>query len=187
MKRWRTTLIIVGVFAVMLGYVLLVETEKEPPTRPGVTPSPTPVPLVEIALEDVRAVHVTDGERTVRLLHEGNAWRISEPEDAPADTYGVFLPLDDLAHLEGRILVSEEATDLEPYGLDPVALTLVIERVDGTEERFYVGRETPDGTAFYIQRDGDPGLYIADHYKMEPFFQWLLRPPYEPTPTPAAE
>jgi hypothetical protein len=187
MKRWKTTLIAVGVLVALLAYVLLVETKKEPPPRAGVTPSPTPVPLLQLAPDDLQAVQVTDGERTLRMVHEGAEWRIVEPGDGPVDVYAVYLTLDDLAHLDARIVVSDEVTDPARYGLDPVALTLVVERTDGTEERFYVGRETPDGTTFYVQRAADPRLYIVDHYKIEPFFEWLLLPPYQPTPTPVAE
>ena len=187
MKRWRTTLIGVGVLVVLLAYVLLVETRKEPPPRAGVTPSPTPVPLLELAPDDMQAIHVTDGERALRMVREGAEWRIVEPEDGPADAYTVYLPLDDLSHLDARTVVSDEVTDPASYGLDPAALTLVVERADGTEERFYVGRETPDGSTFYVQRAADPRLYIVDHYKIEPFFEWLRAPPYQPTPTPVAE
>ena len=187
MKRWKTTLIVVGVLFALLAYVLLVETTTEPPPQVGVEPSPTPVPLLQMAPQDVQAIHVTDGDRTLRMVHEGVEWRIVEPEDGLADAYTVYLPIDDLSHLDARIVVSDEVTDPASYGLDPVALTLVVERTDGTEERFNVGRETPDGTTFYVQRATDPRLYIVDHYKIEPFFEWLLFPPYQPTPTPVAE
>ena len=79
-------MVVGAIFVVLLAYVILVETKREPPPRPGVTPSPTPFSLVDMPLDEVRALRVTDGERTLRLIHEGVDWRIVEPENAPADT-----------------------------------------------------------------------------------------------------
>jgi len=42
MSRFKTTLIVVLVFAAILAYVLLVEGKKELPAPPDVTLSPTP-------------------------------------------------------------------------------------------------------------------------------------------------
>jgi hypothetical protein len=181
-KRWKTTLIVVAVFAAILAYVLLVEKKKEPPPKPGITPSPTPVQVLDIELDAVRAVRVTDGVRSVRIAREGEGWSVTHPEDAPANTYAVFLPIDELIHLEARLIVAEEVSDAATYGLDPVALRIVVETASGREERFHVGRETPDTTAFYVQYVGDPRLYTVSHYKIAPFFEWLATPPYQPTP-----
>jgi hypothetical protein len=96
--------------------------------------------------------------------------------------------MEELARLEARRVVMEvergATSDLATYGLDSEALTLTVETRTGDERRIYVGRETPDGTAFYVQREGDPRLYIVSHYMLEPFFGWLSDPPYRPTPTP---
>lgn len=191
MKRWRTTLIVALVFAAILAYVLLVEGKKEPPGQPDVTPSPTPVALLDIALDDLRAVHATDGTRVLRLVREGSDWQVAEAlgdsQRAAADMMAVSLPLNDLAHLEARAVVLDEVSEPATYGLDPAALTLTLEAGDGTEVRLTAGRETPDGTAFYVQMAGDPRLYLVDHYRIEPFVRWLSAPPYAPTPTPAGE
>ena len=181
-KRWKTTLSVVAVFAAILAYVLLVEGKKEPPPEPGVTPSPTPVQVLDIELDDIRAVRATDGVRSVRIARGDDGWLITDPEGAPADTYAVFLPVDELIHLEARLIVADQVTDAATYGLDPVALTIVVEIADGSKERFHVGRETPDTTAFYVQRVGDPRLYTVSHYQIAPFFEWLTAPPYQPTP-----
>ena len=180
-KRWKTTLIVAAVFAAILAYVLLVEEKKEPPPEQGVTPSPTPVQVLDIELDKVRAVRATDGVRSVRIAREDDGWVITDPENAPADTYAVFLPVDELVHLEARLIVADEISDAATYGLDPVALTIVVETADESEERFHVGRETPDTTAFYVQHVGDPRLYTVSHYQIAPFFEWLTTPPYQPT------
>jgi hypothetical protein len=186
MKRWKTTLVVVLVFAAILAYVLLVERNRAPPPRPGVTPSPTPVLLLDIALDNLRAVHVTDGTHVLRLAREGGDWQIVEGQgggpNAPADATALSLPLEDLAHLDARIVVADAVTDPATYGLAPPGLVLTLQAGDGGAVRLVAGRETPDGTAFYVQLDGDPRLYLVDHYRIEPFARWLLSPPYADAP-----
>jgi hypothetical protein len=185
MKRSRSTIIAVAILVALLAYVLLVESKKDPPPSAGTTPSPTPVPVLDIDLGEVRSVGVTDGQRTLRLVRQDGEWRLAEPEDAPADAYAVGWTVDELIHLDARTVVLDKVEDLATYGLDPPALILDVERVDGTVDRFHVGRETPDGTTFYLQHASDPRLYIVEHYRIEPLFEWLAQPPYLPTPTPA--
>jgi hypothetical protein len=184
-RRWRTTLILLGVFAALLGYVLLVERKREPPPGPGATPSPTPSPLIHVTREDILALQITSGSAEVRIERQQDGWQITLPQIAPADAYGISWPIDELAHLQAERTVLDTVNDPGQYGLDPVQLTLVIETVGGSE-RLYAGRETPDGTAYYVQIEGDPHLYIVEHYKVRPLFEWIDQPPYQPTPTPAA-
>ena len=186
MKRWKSTLVVVLVFAAILAYVILVERDREPPPRPGVTPSPTPIALLDTTPDALRAVQATDGERVLRLERDASGvWLIVESEDrrAAADPAAAAMTVDGLAELEARAVVLDEVSEPATYGLDPAALFLTIEMADGSEVRLTAGRETPDGTAFYVQLDGDPRLYLVDHYRIEPFTRWISTPPYAPTPT----
>lgn len=179
------TLLVVAAFAALLAYVLLAEMKREPPADPDATP--TPVPILGWQIDDLQAVQFTDGERTVRLEREGEGWRILRPPDTegvPANPRTVYFPFHELAGLDAREPLEAEGSDLATYGLDVPALTVTVETRSGAE-RVYVGRETADGTAFYVQREGDPGLYVVDHYKFEYLFEWLSAPPYQATPTPA--
>jgi len=201
MKRWRTTLILLGVFVLLLAYVLIFERQREPPPNPGATPSPTPSPLIDVARDEIRALHITWGNSEVRIepsprneeeipsaprdTDEQGGWQITLPQPGPADTYNISWPIDELAGLSAKRTILENVDDPAQYGLGPDALTLDIETTERTV-RLSVGRETPDGTAFYVQVEGDPRLYIVDHYKIAPLFEWVVQPPYQPTPTPAA-
>jgi hypothetical protein len=186
-KRWRTTLIVAGVFAALLGYVLFVEREREPPPEPGITPSPTPASVLQIAVDNLRALRIDGGERALRLVRGGEGWEIELADGSrrPADAYAIDWRIDQLAAFEARLIVSEQIAGLQAYGLDQAALTLTLELADGSSERIAIGRSTPDGTARYVRREGDPRLYIVDQFRVEAYFEWLDQPPYPPTPTPA--
>jgi hypothetical protein len=179
------TLLVLAAFAVLLAYVLLVEARRGPSTDLEATPTPWPVLSWEI--DDLQTIHVTDGQRTMRLEREGEGWRIyrpAQPGSDPADPRTVYFPLHELATLEARLMVTAEMSDPATYGLDTPALTVTVETRSGEQERLHVGRQTPDTTAFYVQREGDPRLYVVDHYRFESFFEWLSDPPYRATPTP---
>jgi hypothetical protein len=178
------TLLVVAAFGLLLAYVLLVEARRAPPPAPGATP--TPWPILGWTIDDLQAVQFTDGERTVRLEREGEGWRILQPPSAdggPADPRTVYFPFYELASLEARAPLESADPDPATYGLDVPALTVTVETRSGAA-RVYVGRQTADMTAFYVRREGDPRLYVVDHYKFEYLFEWLSVPPYRATPTP---
>jgi hypothetical protein len=168
----------------LLAYVLLVETKRDPPADPDAMP--TPLPVLGWEIDDLTAVQFTDGERMVRLEREGEGWRILHPpnaDSAPANPHTVYFAFHELAGLDARALVKDRDPDPSTYGLDIPALTVTVETRSGTEQ-VYVGRGTADGTALYVQREGDPRLYVVDHYNFEYLFEWLSAPPYQNTPAP---
>ena len=191
MRRWRTTLIVLGVFAALLLYVILFEARREPPAEPGARPSPTPASVLDVAVDDVRALHIAAGDRTLSLVRQDGKWAILPPgtasgasSEATLAGTSIYWSIDEILRLQARRIIAEEATDLAQYGLDAPALTVTIEIAGGASEQLLVGRETPDGTAYYLQRAGDPRLYIVDHYKIQTLYGWLAEPPYAPTSAP---
>jgi hypothetical protein len=204
MRRWRTTLIVLGVFAALLLYVVLFEARREPPAEPGARPSPTPASVLDLAADDVRALHIAAGDRSLSLLRQEGAWAIAVPDGAASEAVpaepSIYWSVDEILRLQARRIVAEQATDLAQYGLDEPrqtvgtprssvaragpAMTVAVETASGASELLRVGRETPDGTAYYLQRDGDPRLYIVDHYKVQTLYDWLADPPYAPTAVP---
>ena len=179
MKRWKSTLIALGLFAALLAYVLLVEAKREPPTEDA---APTRVPILEIDADDLQAIEIHDGERSLRMEQGEDGWRITAPDEAAADESALALPLADLTRLEASMVVADEVTDPATYGLGEGALTLIVETRSGGAERITVGRKTPDETALYVQHEGDPRLYIVYAYELQPIVDWLSDPPYQPTP-----
>jgi len=184
MKRWKATWIVLGLFCLLLAYVLLFEVGRDPPAPADATPTPSPV--LDLEVGDLVAFHVTDGERTLRFERQGETWWVTEPGEGEADTYALTWRFSELARLEAKQVLLEEITDPVPYGLDPVALTVTLEPESGNAETLLIGRRTPDGSSFYVQLQGDPRLYLIATYKVEALTEWLEEPPYRPTPTPDA-
>jgi hypothetical protein len=193
-RRWRTTLIVAGIFVALLLYVVLFEARRQPLAEPGVQPSPTPASVLDIPTNGVRALRIAGGDRTLSLAQQDGKWVIvragttgstseASSEAVPADA-SIYWSIDEILGLDARLIVVEGTADLTQYGLGTPAMTIVIETTSGASEQLRVGRQTPDGTAFYLQRAGDPRLYIVDHYKIQALYDWLADPPYAPTPAP---
>jgi hypothetical protein len=136
-------------------------------------------------MTDLSDIHVTDGISVTHIERTGTNWHVLEPQEGIADPRTIYWPLLELASLEARLLVSAQVEDKAAYGLDVPSLTISIETRSGERAQLHAGRETPDGTAFYLQRDGDPRLYVVDHFKIELFQEWLSAPPFKATPAPA--
>lgn len=187
--RTLRTLVVVAVFCALLAYVLLVESKRETP--PAEDATPTPYPILQYEFGEMTGVRVTDGRNTLRLERREQEWQIVEsPTDqgmGPADPSTVSIQVLQLGELQAKQQVLEQMTDPATYGLAPQALSIVAETASGGQAQIHIGRKTPDGTSFYVQREGDPALYIVASYVIEPFFDWLLDPPYQPTPSPDAQ
>jgi hypothetical protein len=192
-RRWRTTFIVAGAFVALLLYVVLFEARREPPAEPGAQPSPTPASVLDLVVDDVQALHIAAGDRSLSLVRQNGEWAIApagtgaaleaSPEAAPAEA-SIYWSIGEILQLEARLVVVEGAADLAQYGLDVPAMAVTIETASGASEQLLIGRQTPDGTAYYLQRAGDLRLYIVDHYKIQTLYDWLADPPYAPTPAP---
>lgn len=177
-KRGWTTWIVLAVFLALLAYVLLVEVKRDPPPEPGVTPSPTAVPVLDVETSQIQGLTIDDGTQRLRLEVQEDVWQVVEPEAGPADTDTVFFQVDSLAHLQAQQVVVEVVDDPAGFGLTSPALTVTLELAGGQREQIVVGREAPGGAGYYVQRAGEARLYLVSPYTLAPFFEWPSTPPY---------
>jgi hypothetical protein len=159
---------------------------------------------VELDIDDVQSLRITSGPptqlglRSITIVNvrEEPEWRFTAPDPGfssqvsclasadgcVADPYIIHLAIDDLCHLAAQRILLEETDDVGQYGLAPAALVLEMTTVTGDREELYIGRQTPDGMSYYLQHAGDDRLYLVAQHTLQPFFEWLKEPPYQPTP-----
>jgi hypothetical protein len=140
---------------------------------------------------DVQSLQISDGERMLQIAHKELEWWIGKGDKDPqeqdsvlADPYIVHLSVDDLTHLTAQRTLLEKVSDREQYGLEPASLVLRVATYSGEQQEIHIGKQTPDNSSYYVQLPGDPRLYLVHQYTLQPFFEWLKEPPYQPTPTP---
>lgn len=183
----RITLIVVAVFALLLGYVYFVEINKTP-AELG-TPVPTPQSQVfTLDSTKVKSIQVRDlhSTRVVELTRSDSSWQVQSPQSKPADTQTVDSALAGFTFLQAtRVLTN--ATDLKAFGLTTAAYEIRLVMTDTVPYALTVGDKTPDGSGYYAVYTGNESkVFIIGTSAITGLTGWLDTPPYQPTPTPTA-
>ncbi len=183
--RTRSTWILLGVLALLALVVYGVEEKGI-----GAKPTPTPQPLLfqGVTVASVREVRVEKGEAVLRLVRDGEGWKVLEPQAGPADGARVEKVLVRLlGAVPVRVLTTAEIP-LEEAGLAPeprARVTLALE--DGREIGFDVGDRAPAANAYYTRWPEAPEeVRLVNVGILGDLLRWTEAPPWMPTPTPGA-
>jgi hypothetical protein len=75
---------------------------------------------------DADRLTVARGDRTATFQRQGGTWRMTAPVAAEAEQGELDELLNSLSQLRADELITEKATDLKPFGLDPPELALAL-------------------------------------------------------------
>jgi len=181
-KRWTTTAVLLGVCAALAVYIFLVEAKREPPPEEGALP--TPAPLWEFGGGDVMEITVTKGEQTTAVERSDGEWRMTAPEEGEADAGR----LDGLASRVAEMKFTRamaDTSDLVTFGLQEPEVQVTLVLSDETPINLAVGAENPRHTARYVQKEGNPLVYLVPTGDLVGLLGLVDEPPYPPMPTPA--
>lgn len=181
----RNTLIVVGLFAVLLGYVYFVELNKTPEQLGTPTPKPAQY-LFQLSPSEITGIEVSElqSSRVVKLTHTEGGWKVNLPTEKVANQSLVSGTVSDLAALQyTRVLTN--VTDLAPFGFVTATLEARVTMSNTQSYAITVGGKTPDGSYYYVVYTGDKSkVFLVDPTLVESLKGWFDNPPYEPTPTP---
>lgn len=180
-RSWITTLVLVGLCAALAAYVFLVEAKREPPPQEGALP--TPVPLWEFRGGDVMEITVTKGGQTTAVKRDTGGWRMTAPEESEADADRLDGLANRVAELKSTRAMADVG-DLAAFGLSEPEVQVTLVFSGGTEIYLVIGAENPRHTARYVQKEGDPLVYVVSTGDLIGLLGLLDEPPYPPTPTP---
>jgi hypothetical protein len=147
MRRLRSTLILIVVFAGLLGYIYYLDR------RDVEDAGDTESVFADVSADDIQEVQIKVGEgETARVQKAGDAWRLVEPVQADADSTELSSITNSLASIDVQRVVDENATDLAQYGLEPARIEVAY-RVEGEEQprRLLLGEKTPAGGDLYAR------------------------------------
>jgi hypothetical protein len=178
--RFRSTLILIAILALLVGYFVLVEMRQEKPAEE------TAKPLLSIKADDIERITVRDNKSTLsaEVVHEGGVWRITEPFELEADQARLDSLAASVAELTSHRTIPKEQTDLTAFDLAQPPFTVAIGLKDGKEEILQVGDKNPDGGSYYVQHQGDAAVYLVYTYSIDDLKRLITEPPREPTATP---
>jgi len=184
--RFRNTLILVAILALLGGYVYLTEIRKEerkPADEQGKV-------LFDLNPADIMTVTVRKVQENVEKLarvrrEEGKPWQIEQPVQEPAYETTVNSLVESLAKLEATRQLEATPADLGIYGLRESPLEITITLRDGKEHVVLAGDMNPTKTGYFVQVRGDPAVYLVWTSPIVDLEGWLEEPPTIPTPTPS--
>ncbi len=183
----RITVILVALFAVLLGYVYLVELNKTP-EQLG-TPTPPAQPQVfQLNANDVKSIEVRDlrAPRMTKITRTEKGWAIEQPVQKDADSPAIDSAVGQLARLQASRVLTD-VNDLAPFGLVTATLEARLIMSDTTPYALTVGNKTPNGSDYYAVYTGDKSkVFIVNGTAINNLVAWLDKPPVEPTPIPTS-
>jgi hypothetical protein len=164
----KATLVLLAVAAVV-GLVILLDSG-----RPGQEDRPVTTVLRDVKDDEVRAIEIVVGDRTVRIEKRTEAaepwWEIVKPFKAPADKQAVTSLLSDVRYLSFKGRVKEEEAKAKgdaAFGLDTPRAVLRLEAPQRSW-RLSFGKASPiKDEELYARADGQPGVFVIDKRLLE--------------------
>lgn len=160
----------VVVLAVALGlggYLYFYESKQEP--------KPDKVKEKVFALDKARVKELDLASlEGAHLVKAGGSWRLTAPQDAPADGAVVDGLLTSLEGVEVEEVVGDAVTDLAQYGLGKPRVVVTAVPDAGTPFVLQLGDKTPDGANVYAKTAASPRVFtVAGHatgaFEQKPF------------------
>jgi hypothetical protein len=115
------------------------------------------------------------GSEPIRLVKEGDAWKLVAPMSAPADANEADSILNSLENLEMDEVVTEAPGDLTQFGLAEPKNTVSL-HLEGVQEplKLLIGEKTPDGGSLYAKLPDKPRVftiasYLESSFNKKPF------------------
>ena len=183
----KATLILLGAFAVVLGFFLYNrQTVKNKEAEPTPTLGANEVLWPGLAKEDIARINLQDnqtGERAI-LQNKQGIWSVVAPTPQLASPSDAVTIASELASLTVTRALTE-TTDLSEFGLQPPAYTFEVTKGDGTLFVVDIGSKTPVGSNYYGLRRGEANAVILAGYSIDTILPYIQNPPYLPSPTPA--
>ncbi|MGB8951736.1 MAG: DUF4340 domain-containing protein [Candidatus Aminicenantales bacterium] len=152
--KFRTTVILLAVFAALLTFVLIFEKkgkEKENALEEK---------WLALNSEDVEKITFKKEAETLTFKKdEKGDWRIIEPMSIRADKYEVNRLVEDFSNLRIERVVEPEGADPARYQIPQKEVALWIK---GTDQpmRILIGMENPLDNTFFAQKEGDPRIVL---------------------------
>ncbi|MFW6122747.1 MAG: DUF4340 domain-containing protein [Thermodesulfobacteriota bacterium] len=114
--------------------------------------------LFRVQEADITAITLQRQGEEIRLVKEGQDWRLEQPVKGQADQVTLNSLASTLARLRRTRDLGPEK-DLKPFGLEEPALKVSF-TVKDKSHTLSVGQNIPGGEGYYARRDQDPGVLV---------------------------
>ena len=154
--KFRTTLVLVAVFAVLLALVLFFDSRGE---KKKAAEEKTNT-LISLTQADIRKVSLDRGGVVLTFEREGEGpWRLTSPLQAAADEYEMNSLVGSLASLRIERVVEKEAKDPAAYEIPQMTASIWVKDKEAPV-RLLVGMENPLDKTLFAKREDDPRIVL---------------------------
>jgi len=167
---WKTGVAVL-VLAGLGAYIWFVERKREPGEDGDKKEA-----ILTLDKEKAREITVAASEEeTIRLVKDGESWRVAAPFEAPADSSTVDSMLTSLERLEAEEVVVEAAENLEQYGLaTPKRTVSVVVEGEAEPRTVEFGAASPGDSAVYARNPSSPRVvtvatWVESSFDKKPF------------------
>ena len=160
MRSLRSTLVLILILGGLVGYIYYLNKDKSAGTETKEKA------FASVKAEDIDDIQIkaADGQ-TSRVQKTDGAWKITAPEEAPADQSELSSITSSLAALDIQRVVDENAGDLKQYGLEPAKVEVGF-RAKGDKEprRIQLGEKTPTGGDLYARLPSQKRVFLVSSF-----------------------
>ena len=154
--KFRTTMVLVAVFAVLLALVLFFDSKGE---KKKAAEEKTNT-LISLTQADIRKVSLDRGGVVLTFEREGEGpWRLTSPLQAAADEYEMNSLVGSLASLRVERVVEKEAKDPAAYEIPQMTVSIWVKDKEAPV-RLLVGMENPLDKTLFAKREDDPRIVL---------------------------
>lgn len=187
----KPTLILLIVFAILLGGVFYLEKNPLPGSQAKATPSATAMPnlLPGWTTSDINTIELKPAQGSPLTLSKDDkgAWTLTEGSTKISEN----VEAGKVEQIRSQILDASTLAVLPAdYALDPIGLktpeNILTVRGAGKQTELRIGKQTPTENGYYIQVDGKAPV-VADKYAVDGFMEQLKGLLPTPTPPPGSE
>jgi hypothetical protein len=158
--KFRTTLILLAVFAVLLVVVLVFESRG----KKAAAAKEKEDLLVSLTAADIQKIELKKEDGTIVLQKDDKGeWRLAAPLEAKADGSEADGLASSFASLRIDRVVEKEAKDLKAYGIPEREVSLWV-KGKASPVKILIGMENPLDKSLFAKREDDPRVVLLASY-----------------------
>ncbi len=152
MKLKLKTLVLLVVALLSVGGLYLWDKNRAPATDSKLD-KPTGTALFTINESDITQIEIQAQNGNVTLSRRPKGWQILTPKPGPADEATVAFLLNLLATGRSERALSAESSQLQQFGLDKPATTVILKLKDNKTHQLRLGTQNFDQSSIYASID----------------------------------
>ena len=164
MKKYITTIVLVGLFLGLLGFFYIYEADKEDKDDEEEALATETFDIWDINTDEVKEINIKQKDSEIGLKkQEDNTWKIIKPKEEKADIEKVNAILDEYKTIEGK---GEEIsfTELKEFGLDKPKGTVKFKFNDDSEKEIIFGDNSIDEINIYSKTSDIEYVFLTDKF-----------------------